>query len=106
MLNYALSKGKPALQIPVLWKSLGEGASCVLSELTLAMLQTDGHERPAARDILHALRSTSIWSRGLVWTSDCRHYIGQNDLINILAPQWSSKIWAVVKWLPCRYLPA
>lgn len=104
VLNYALAKGDPTFQIAVLWKSLGEASSRILSELTLAMLQIDGPQRPAARDILHVLRSTEIWSRGLIWISKCRHYIGQNDLMNILAPQWSSKVWGLVKWSPCRYV--
>ena len=105
VLTYVLSDGKPSIRIAVVWKSIREATRRILSELTLAMLQISENSRPGAHDILHVLRSFTIWSRGFIWTSNCRHYIGRNDFVDILAAQWSSTIWRTVKWLPCRFYP-
>jgi serine/threonine protein kinase len=101
--QYSTSNGKRSLQFPQfprILNSVDGRAICILSEFIHAMLQVDSWRRPSAKDVLQVLHTHALWSRDVVWTSDCHHYIGVTRVMDALLPTNSSNIWSTVKWSP------
>ena len=92
--------GNTQLELPELPSEFDKLDICVLTELVQAMLQIQSRTRPSAHDILHLLERNARWTRDVVWTSECRHYIGVNHVMDALLPKRSSGVWSAVKWSP------
>lgn len=98
-----LSKSAPSryqLQLPT---TAEPRVACILTELCRATLQRDDIERPTAPDILKLLQSHS-WTHDVTWTSECRHYIGANSVMDAIVARSSSELWSCVRWVSSWYV--
>ena len=77
----------------------------ILAEMSCNMLNVNHDARPTSRETLRTLTSIVTETRGVIWISECNHFIGQSQILTIIAPKWSHKVWQVVKWVPFRCFP-
>jgi serine/threonine protein kinase len=98
-----LSRGTPPWDPPQLPTTLEPRVVCIITELCRATLQIDDTKRPASSDILELSQSSS-WTLDVIWTFECHHYIGANNIMDAIVAQGSNEIWSCVKWAPSWYL--